>query len=155
MIGIETIIENEAWPRALDDPEALAGRCFDAARAREPRLAGSVALLMADDELLRGLNARFRGKDRPTNVLSFPSGEVAPGFLGDIALAYETAAREARERGLGLAAHVSHLIVHGLLHLVGYDHEGEAEAAEMEGLEIEILDAMGISNPYAQEERET
>jgi probable rRNA maturation factor len=152
MIGIETIIESESWTQALPDAESLAVRVFGAARAREPRLAGGAALLLADDETLRDLNRRFRGKDAPTNVLSFPSGAGDDAFLGDIALAYETCAREAREKGLPFAAHAAHLIAHGLLHLVGYDHEDEREATRMERLETEILAAIGAPNPYEAEE---
>lgn len=153
MIGIETIVEDARWGAALGDAEALAARCFEAARAKEDRLAGEVALLLADDAMLRALNAQFRGKDKPTNVLSFPSDEAPPGFLGDIAVAYETAAREADEKGIALADHAAHLIVHGLLHLVGHDHETAEEAEKMEALEIDVLDGLGVSNPYAAEER--
>lgn len=153
MIGIETIVESDRWRAALGGVEALAARCFEAARLGEPRLGGEIALLLADDAALRALNARFRGKDAPTNVLSFPSGEEAPGFLGDIAVAFETAAREADEKGIALADHAAHLIVHGLLHLVGHDHETAEEAEKMEALEIDVLDALGVSNPYAAEER--
>lgn len=151
MIGIETIVEGEAWPRALPQAEELARRVFEAASAREPKLGGEIALLLADDEKLQSLNQRFRGKDAPTNVLSFPSGAPAPAFLGDIALAYETCAREAQEKQASLSDHAAHLIAHGLLHLVGYDHMDEAEARLMERLETEILDAIGVSNPYEDE----
>lgn len=150
MIGIETIIESEAWLRALPGAEALARRVFEAARAREPKLGGEVALLLTGDAAVRELNRRFRGKDAPTNVLSFPSG-AAPGFLGDIALAFETCAREAAEKRARLSDHAAHLIVHGLLHLVGYDHMSAADARVMERLETDILDAIGVSNPYEDE----
>ena len=151
---LETIIEAEAWEMALPDAEALAARVFAAARAREPRLMGSAALLLTGDAAVRDLNARFRGKDAPTNVLSFPSDEPAPGFLGDIALGYETCAREAREKGVTLADHAAHLIAHGLLDLVGYDHIEDADAVEMERLETEILAGLGVSDPYRLEEFE-
>ena len=151
---LETIIEAEAWEMALPDAEALAARVFAAARAREPRLMGSAALLLTGDAAVRDLNARFRGKDAPTNVLSFPSDEPAPGFLGDIALGYETCAREARKTGVTLADHAAHLIAHGLLHLVGYDHIEDADAEEMERLETEILAGLGVSDPYRLEEFE-
>lgn len=153
MIGIETIVEDGRWNQAFSDAEALAARSFEAARAKDARLAGAVALLLADDALLKDLNKRFRGKDNPTNVLSFPSGEKAPGFIGDIAIAYETCALEASQKNVALADHAAHLIVHGLLHLAGHDHENDADADAMEALEIEILDALGVSNPYAHEER--
>lgn len=152
MIGVETIIDEDVWRRELPQAEALANRVFAAARALEPRLQGEAALLLTDDAAVRALNARFRGKDRPTNVLSFPSGEPAPGFLGDIALAYETCEAEAREKGVPLADHAAHLIAHGLLHLVGHDHIDDAEAGVMERLEARILDALGVSNPYDSKE---
>ncbi len=127
-----------------------------------PRLAASV--LLTSDEEVRALNREWRGKDKPTNVLSFPmlardellalsrSGdeESPPVMLGDIALAYETCAREAAEKGVSLEHHVAHLIVHGLLHLAGFDHETSPEdAAQMEALEIRALASMGICNPYS------
>lgn len=153
MIGIETVVEDDRWATAVSDPEALAARSFEAAQAKEARVGGAVALLLGDDALLRDLNKRFRGKDKPTNVLSFPSGENAPGFIGDIAIAFETCALEAAQKNIALADHAAHLIVHGLLHLAGYDHENDADAETMEALEADILDGMGVSNPYADEER--
>ncbi|MEX0645872.1 MAG: rRNA maturation RNase YbeY [Parvularculaceae bacterium] len=150
MTGIETIIEAEAWRRALPAAVTLAERCFEAARERDLGLDGEIALLLADDAALQALNARFRGKDAPTNVLSFPS--TAPGVRGDIALAYETCAREAAEKNVAFADHAAHLIVHGLLHLAGLDHQTDADAAAMERLEIDILDGLGISNPYGAPE---
>lgn len=152
MIGIETIIESDRWASALADAEGLAARVFDAACACEPKLGGSAALLLCDDAAMRALNARFRGKDAPTNVLSFPSGEPAPGFLGDVALAFEICAREAADQGVDLSDHAAHLIAHGLLHLVGHDHIAAVDARRMEKVEIDILDALGVSNPYACEE---
>ncbi len=122
-----------------------------------PRL--SASLLFTSDADVHSLNREWRGKDKPTNVLSFPmlergdllalASEGSPELLGDIALAYETCAREAAEKGIALEAHAAHLIVHGLLHLAGYDHEISPEdAAEMEALEIKALASMGIGNPY-------
>lgn len=147
---IETIIEAGQWLQALPDAEGLAVRVFEAARAREPRLRGGAALLLTDDDALQALNLRFRGKNKATNVLSFPSAE--PGFLGDIAIAFETCAREAAEKNIPLSDHAAHLLAHGLLHLAGHDHIEEAQAEAMERLEAEILAALGVSNPYEQEE---
>ena len=103
---------------------------------------------------LRALNARFRGIDRPTNVLSFPAAEPGrPGkarALGDIALAFETLEREAAELAIPLADHYRHLIAHGFLHLIGYDHETDTEAERMEALETRILARLGAADPYAR-----
>ncbi len=145
---IDVIIEDEAWKEALPDAGALAAACLEAAAASDPAAAGEVALLMTGDAAMQDLNSRFRGKDAPTNVLSFPADGVA-GFLGDIALARETCIREAAERNISLRNHAAHLIVHGILHLIGYDHQSDAEADAMESRETEILGAMGAPDPYA------
>jgi probable rRNA maturation factor len=115
---------------------------------------GDVSLCLADDAALRALNLRWRGIDKPTNVLSFPAAAGRPGeapMLGDIALAYETLAREAEDLGAPLADHYRHLLVHGFLHLIGYDHETDAEAERMEALEAKILARLGAADPYARE----
>ena len=113
-----------------------------------------VAVLFTDDASIAAINAEWRGKDTPTNVLSFPApdhvplpeGELRP--LGDVVLAHGVITREAGEQGKTLRAHTAHLIVHGTLHLLGYDHENDAEAEEMEELEARILKGLGISDPY-------
>lgn len=105
-----------------------------------------LAVLLADDAALRALNHRFRGLDKPTNVLSFPAGEV--GHLGDIAIAFETARREAEEQEKPLADHLAHLVVHGVLHLLGRDHERPDEAEAMEQAERRVLAGLGIADPY-------
>ncbi|WP_428407169.1 rRNA maturation RNase YbeY [Hyphococcus sp.] len=144
---IELVIEDDGWADALSEAEALAASCVANAAAFEPALAREIALLLCDDAAMTALNQRFRDKNNPTNVLSFPSG-AEEGFLGDIALARETCAREAAEKGISLHDHAAHLIIHGMLHLIGYDHETEEEAAVMERRETEILGAMGIADPY-------
>jgi probable rRNA maturation factor len=145
---IETVIEDEGWAAVLPEAEALAEACRRAAAALEPALEAEMALLLCDDAAMTGLNTRFRGKTGPTNVLSFPSGEDK-GFLGDIALARETCEREAAQKLIPLRDHAAHLIIHGMLHLIGYDHETDDEAAMMERRETEILAAMGTADPYA------
>ena len=116
---------------------------------------GDVSLCLADDAALRALNLRWRGVDKPTNVLSFPSAPPGPlgdiTTLGDIALAYETLAREAEDLGVPLTDHYRHLLAHGFLHLIGYDHQTDAEAERMEALETRILARFGATDPYARE----
>lgn len=125
-----------------------AGRLIrKAVRATLPAIGKSLTVALADDRRMRSLNRRDRGNDRPTNVLSYPSGE--PGFLGDIVLARQTIWREARAQKKTPADHVAHLVVHGALHLLGYDHEtSEAAAERMEAMERRILRRLGIADPY-------
>jgi len=147
---IEAVIEDEGWTAILPDAAALAGDCQRHAAAVEAAIGREIALLFCDDAAMADLNARFRGKEGATNVLSFPSGEEE-GFLGDIALARETCVAEAREKEISLRDHAAHLIIHGMLHLIGYDHETESEAVLMERRETEILSAMGVADPYGQD----
>lgn len=105
-----------------------------------------VSVMLCDDSSIQQLNHDFRGMDTPTNVLSFPSD--TPNYLGDIAISRETVAREAAAQGKPFTHHLSHMVVHGLLHLLGYDHENEGEAEDMESLEISILAKLGVDNPY-------
>ncbi len=144
------------------DWSALAGRAVIAAvrQSRHAALAGGdaeVSVKFTSDEEVRALNARWRGKDRPTNVLSFPMAapaELATApMLGDIVLACGVCAAEAEEKRVGIAAHAAHLVVHGTLHLLGYDHEtSDADAEEMENLERRALASLGIADPYQQPE---
>ena len=120
-----------------------------AAAAVEERKRGVVSLLLGDDASMASLNKQWRGKDGPTNVLSFPAPRVDPEFLGDIALAAETIAAEAEFQGKRFEHHAAHLVVHGFLHLLGYDHENPADAEAMEARERAILTSIGIADPYA------
>jgi probable rRNA maturation factor len=112
-----------------------------------------ITIVLTDDAEMRTLNRDWRDKDAPTNVLSFPAGDAPgePGALGDVVIAYETAAKEAADENLTLADHVSHLVVHGVLHLLGFDHMQDDEAERMEDLERRGLAALGIADPYHDE----
>ncbi|MDP4575746.1 rRNA maturation RNase YbeY [Qipengyuania sp. G39] len=151
----------DGWPEAIDWAE-LADGAADAAAGVEPILSSerlTASILFTTDAEVHDLNREWRGKDKPTNVLSFPmlerdallalAPDGPPEMLGDIALAQETCAREAAEKGVSLEHHTAHLIVHGLLHLAGHDHiDSDAQAEAMEALEIAALAKMGIADPY-------
>ena len=142
---IEVEIEDAAWTSALPDAAAVAER---AATAALGTVEGDVVVLLTDDAAVQDLNARFRDRDRPTNVLSFPAADSAAPHLGDLVLAFGVCAAEAAAQGKPLADHLSHLTVHGVLHLLGRDHEDEAEADEMEAEERSILASLGVADPY-------
>jgi probable rRNA maturation factor len=141
---VDVVLLDPAWPKALPGAERLVRK---AARAATNNRKRSLTIALADDRRVRTLNARDRGKDKPTNVLSYPSGER--DFLGDVVLARQTVWREAKSQGKTVADHLAHLVVHGTLHLLGYDHEtSEADAERMEALERRILAKLGIADPY-------
>lgn len=169
-LAIEVIAEawdEESWPDGLT-LDQISARAVRAALAeaghatalQAPHLDCEISILFADDSELQRLNSDWRGKDKPTNILSFPmwsrhdaAQHLAAGqgsfLLGDLALAHETIAREALDEGKSLSDHLMHLLVHGTLHLLGHTHEAEAEAQVMEALEIRILASLGIADPYA------
>lgn len=142
--AVDVVVLDAAWREALPGVERLVRKAARAATANRKR---SLTVALADDKRVRALNARDRRKDAPTNVLSYPSGERE--FMGDIVLARQTVWREAKSQGKTAADHVAHLVVHGTLHLMGYDHEtSEADAERMEALERVILAKLGIADPY-------
>lgn len=154
-IEIDTHVDGGRWPTqaALD---MIVERAVSAAMARTglEDLESELSVLFTDDESIRTLNAQWRGKNTPTNVLSFPAQSLQPGqrpgaMLGDIICAYETVRKEAELEGKAFDVHLTHLVVHGFLHLLGYDHENDTEAEEMEALERAILADMGIADPYS------
>jgi probable rRNA maturation factor len=159
----EVLVVADCW-QAQGDAEAVIHRAIAAAAELvEPGLAekgfgeAELAVMLTDDSGIRTLNLNWRGIDKPTNVLSFPAlpptgparPDDAPAMLGDIAIAYETTRREADDEQKPFEHHLSHLAVHGFLHLIGYDHESDTEAEAMEALETEILAQLGIPDPYA------
>ncbi len=149
-MSVEVEVEDEAWTHALPDAEALAARAADSALIGAGLEApGGVVILLAGDDAVAELNRRFRGVDGPTNVLSFPAPESARPHIGDVAVAFGVCAREAAAQGKPLAHHLTHLVAHGVLHLVGYDHQSEAEADSMEALERRVLGGLGVPDPYA------
>ena len=153
--SVAVLIRSPLWRvrglRPADTVRRAARAALAVAPAPPGRSAG-VTMVLSDDAQLRELNRLWRGKDRPTNVLAFPAGAGWPepgAALGEVILAFETLAREAAAAGRPLGHHLSHLVVHGVLHLLGYDHEQPAEARRMEGLEVTLLAGLGISDPYA------
>ena len=164
---IEVVVDvGDGWDGATDWDALSQGAVAAALRASphgwmaDQAFAAEVSIKLTDDEEVRALNAQYRGKDKPTNVLSFPmvqadlldalsnsdDGEV---LLGDIVLAHGVCAAEAGEKGIPVDTHATHLIVHGMLHLLGYDHMADAEAEAMEGIERAALGSLGIDDPYA------
>jgi probable rRNA maturation factor len=146
---ITLVVEDPNWRRSRGLPKKLMAAAEAGLKASGLPRAARFTILLADDARLRDLNHSFRGKDKPTNVLSFPAAANDDGHAGDIAMAYGVARAEAKAAGKSLADHASHLVVHGVLHLAGFDHDKRRDAERMEGLEVKILSRLGISDPYA------
>jgi probable rRNA maturation factor len=161
-VAVSVIVEHDAWRDVIAEPLPLLRRAAAAAiaEARRKRRSRStrtpvLAVALLDDRAIRKLNKVYRGKDKPTNVLSFPSGETgesrhATRALGDVAIALGTVKREAKAQGKTVGDHVAHLMVHAVLHLLGYDHEADPDAEEMEALERKALATLGIADPYGE-----
>ena len=154
-VEIDVTVEVDGWP--IDaELETLARRAVESAMAEAGMPSGQseLSLVFSDDAAVQALNSEWRGKDKPTNVLSFPAfplkrGAALPPMLGDIVLALETVRREAELEEKPLEHHISHLVIHGFLHLLGYDHESDEEAEEMEVAERRALARLAIPDPYA------
>ena len=146
---IEVEIESDDWTEALPDAEDVVER---AATAALGQVVGDLVVLLTDNGAVQLLNAEFRDKDKPTNVLSFPGSDMqmpgAPVHLGDIVLAFGVCRDEAAAQGKTLADHLTHLVIHGVLHVLGRDHEDDAEAESMEAEERTLLASLGVSDPY-------
>ncbi|MBL4646892.1 MAG: rRNA maturation RNase YbeY [Hyphomicrobiales bacterium] len=159
-LEFEGVIEDSRWGFAEGDGSfgAFLSKIAGSIVAGYPALSQPVqaSVLLANDSRVQTLNRDYRNQDKPTNVLSFESGETEADpetgrlYLGDIAISFETVQREADEAGKTLLDHLSHMVVHGTLHLCGFDHLNDDEAEEMETLETAILETLGISNPYAE-----
>ena len=155
---VEFVVASPRWRAALSARSLARATIAVAARECGVSLAPGAELCihLADDENVRALNARWRGLDKPTNVLSFPAvapAEIAEArLLGDVVLAFETVAREAADEGKPLADHYRHLVAHGFLHLIGFDHDDNADAERMEAMETRILAQLGVADPYRLDE---
>jgi probable rRNA maturation factor len=158
----EVLVVADCWQDAPEAEAVIQRAIAMAAEAVDADVGeAELAIMLTDDPGIRTLNSNWRGIDKPTNVLSFPALQPtappkpgdAPRMLGDIAIAYQTMRREADDEGKPFDHHLSHLAVHGFLHLIGYDHEDEDDAEAMEALETEILAQLGIPDPYADRER--
>ena len=154
MIDVDIRVDDARWSEGRD-LGAVLNDCLRAAMAETSRVpdAADISVLFTDDAAQRTLNHTHRGKDASTNVLSFPVGETTlpPGMpqpLGDISLAFETVESEAQTGGIAFDDHLRHLIIHGFLHLLGYDHDDDAEASVMETTETRALERLGIADPY-------
>jgi len=162
-LALERVDDDGDWARVgpVDDMIEAVARVLAAAPELSDVYPATAAVALSSNDAVRRLNAAYRGKDKPTNVLSFPAPELPPKLpdeladaepraLGDVVLALETLIDEAAAAGIPLAHHFQHLLIHGLLHLIGYDHEDDAEAEEMEALETVLLARLGIPDPYAE-----
>ncbi|MEL6825158.1 MAG: rRNA maturation RNase YbeY [Pseudomonadota bacterium] len=147
MIELDLRISEPAWSNTIPDLDSVCQTALNAG-AVQMSARGEVSVLLTDDSEVQSLNRQWRDKDRPTDVLSFPADPVDAPFLGDIAVALGVTQSDADARDLTLTQHLSHLLIHGLLHLLGHDHKDDTEAAEMEALEIEALASLGWPDPY-------
>ena len=152
-LEVEVVRHESGWTRAQITDALLRQAARAALRAAPPLPGGAcrVTLVLTGDAEMRDLNRVWRGKDEATNVLSFPADAVKDrGFLGDLVLAYETARKEAHAQDIPLTDHVRHLVIHGMLHLLGFDHEEDEEAERMETIERIALASIGVADPYAE-----
>jgi probable rRNA maturation factor len=151
---IEVMVQSPRWKKQPRAATIVGNAVQAAAKATSTRAA--LAIVLTDDSAIRALNRDWRGFDKPTNVLSFPAAKSGAGrdgnSLGDVIIAFQTVVREATDEGKAFKHHLAHLAVHGFLHLLGYDHETDRDARQMERLEVEILKGLGMPDPYAEQD---
>ena len=147
MIELDLRIADKLWTDVIADLTDVCQAALEAG-ASQKQASGEVSLLLTIDAEIQTLNRDWRGKDKPTDVLSFPASELDAPFLGDIAVSLGVTQMDAEARGISLDQHLSHLLIHGLMHLLGHDHKDDTEAAEMEALEIAALASLGWPDPY-------
>lgn len=146
--GIPVVVDDPGWREFRGLLPQLKRAAAAAAKAAKFKGRAPFTVLLSNDRMLKSLNRDFRGKDKSTNVLSFPAAANRHGYRGDVALALGVTRREAKAAGKSLADHATHLVVHGVLHLAGYDHLRPRDAKQMEKLEVEILERLGVADPY-------
>lgn len=156
---VDLVLREPRWESVVDEKHLVKAVQAAYASCTPLQVEAEVSLLLCDDSQIRELNSNWRGKDSATNVLSFPLDQPFHGegakHLGDIVLAFETVEREAGEKKIPVGQHTAHLVVHGLLHLLGHDHENARDAEEMERLEVEILATLGVPDPYSENKMES
>ncbi|WP_417480327.1 rRNA maturation RNase YbeY [Maricaulis maris] len=152
MNAVDLIVEDDAWSSLAGKTRLVEEAISAACKELPDRTPGVVAILLGGDEGVASMNAQFRGKAGATNVLSFPAGEHADNHLGDIALAHGVIHREAEDRDIAIADHLRHLVIHGFLHLQGFDHQQDDEAEVMEAIERRALARLGVADPYPNED---
>ncbi|MGI8525179.1 MAG: rRNA maturation RNase YbeY [Pseudolabrys sp.] len=145
--SLDVLVQSPLWQNQ-PDAERIVREAIAKTAAACPDTEGEISVVLTDDDGIRALNKQWRRIDKPTNVLSFPASKAAAPMLGDIVVAYQTLARECEDERKDFLHHLAHLCVHGFLHLIGYDHQSEAEAESMERLESAILTRLGVPDPY-------
>lgn len=148
MIELDLRVEEDGWASAISELERICETALTAG-VKVGKVEGQVSLLLTGDNQIQALNRDWRGKDKPTDVLSFEADEMDRPFLGDIAVSLGVSSADADARGISLAQHLSHLLIHGYLHLIGHDHIDDTDAAKMEALEVEALASLGWPDPYS------
>lgn len=147
-LALELVVDCDDWARDVANLTPRAAAALEAARAVSDGPGGEVSVLLTSDGNMQQLNAQWRGKDNPTDVLAFPAGENAAGFLGDIAVGHGLCAQDSADLGRSLGEHLAHMLIHAYLHLIGHDHDDDDDARAMQALEDAAMDRLGHAAPY-------